>query len=290
MRIPRFRPTVFGLVALATLALAAPAQAALAPDAAHSPNAEDQRVALWVAFVVGSLLILALVGGLLTAVRRFRSTGRAVEPRRLTAGRGVIAKAGAGLSAVVLVMFVFGIVVSDGVKNATAEESVEEIEVDAIAQQWVWRFEYPVEAERSASEGIATVFSYGELVVPVDTLVTLNIDSTDVIHSWSVPALGPNVWAMPGTIVDTSFVADEEGLYRGRSMVYSGSSYPFMRQMVKVVSQDEYQTYLEGLNANLQAGQDAVQGAVTTEETSEDSSATSSSDAAAEEAPAEGGE
>ena len=290
MRFPRIRPTVFGLVALATLALAAPAQAALAPDAAHSPNAEDQRVALWVAFAVGSLLILALVGGLLTAVRRFRSTGQAAEPRRLTAGRGVIAKAGAGLGAVVLVMFVFGIVVSDGVKNATAEESVEEIEIDAIAQQWVWRFEYPVEADGSASEGIATVFSYGELVVPVDTLVTLNIDSTDVIHSWSVPALGPNVWAMPGTIVDTSFVADEEGLYRGRSMVYSGSSYPFMRQAVKVVSQDEYQTYLEGLNANLQAGQSAAQEGPPTEEASEDSSAASSSGAAAEEVPAEGGE
>lgn len=283
MRFPRFRPTVFGLVALAALALSAPAQAALAPDAAHSPNAEEQRVAFWVAFVVGSLLILALLGGLLAAVRRFRSTGHGPEPRRLTAGRGVIAKVGAGLSAVVLAMFVFGIVVSDGVKNATAEESVEEIEINAIAQQWLWRFEYPVEAEGSISEGIAAVFSYGELVVPVDTLVTLNIDSTDVIHSWFVPALGPHVWAMPGTIVETSFIADEEGLYRGRSMVYSGSSYSYVRPVVKVVSQDEYQTYLEGLNANLQAGQSAVQEAATAEEASEDSDAAASSDAAAEE-------
>ena len=42
---------------------------------------------------------LALVGGLLVAVRRFRSTGSAEEPRRLTAGRGVIAKVGGGLAA-----------------------------------------------------------------------------------------------------------------------------------------------------------------------------------------------
>ena len=88
-------------------------------------------------------------------------------------------------------IFIFGVVVSNGVKDATAEEGVEEIEINAVAQQWLWRFEYPEQAEGSFSEGIATVFSYNELVVPVDTLVHLNIDSTDVIHSWFVPALGP---------------------------------------------------------------------------------------------------
>jgi len=270
VRFPRFRPTVFGLVALAALALAAPAQAAIAPDVAHSPNAEDQRLAFWVMLVIASLVALALAGGLIVATRRFRSTGSADEPRRLTAGRGVIAKAGAGLSLVVLVVFIFGVVVSSGVKNATAEEGVEEIEINAIAQQWLWRFEYPVQAEGPFSEGISTVFTYNELVVPVDTLVQLNIDSTDVIHSWSVPALGPNVWAVPGTVAETSFIADKEGTYRGRSMVYSGSSYPFMRTTVRVVSQDEYETFLDGLTSNLQAGQEAVQEAALAEEAAED--------------------
>lgn len=219
---------------------------------------------------IASLVALALAGGLIVATRRFRSTGSADEPRRLTAGRGVIAKAGAGLGLVVLVVFIFGVVVSSGVKNATAEEGVEEIEINAIAQQWLWRFEYPVQAEGSFSEGISTVFTYNELVVPVDTLVQLNIDSTDVIHSWSVPALGPNVWAVPGTVAETSFIADTEGTYRGRSMVYSGSSYPFMRTTVRVVSQDEYETFLDGLTSNLQAGQEAVQEAALAEEAAED--------------------
>ena len=270
MRFPRSRPTIFGVVALAALALAAPAQAAIAPDAAHSPNAEDQRLAFWVTLVIGSIIAVALVGGLLMAVRRFRSTRSAEEPRRLTAGRGVVAKAGAGLSIVVLVVFIFGVAVSEGVKEATADEGVEELEIDAVAQQWLWRFEYPVQAEGSFSEGIATVFTYGELVVPVDTLVTLSIDSTDVIHSWSVPALGPQVWAMPGTIVETAFVADEEGVYRGRSMVYSGSTFPFMRTTVRVVSQEDYEAFVDGLNDELQAGQEAVQEAATAEQAAED--------------------
>jgi heme/copper-type cytochrome/quinol oxidase subunit 2 len=256
-------PTFFsalGVAALAALALAQPALGAAAPDAAHSPNAEDMRLAYWVMLVVGIVLSLALAGGLLVAARRFRATETSPEPRRLTAGRGVIAKVGVALGAVSLAIFVFGVVVSSGVRDATAEEGAAELEIDAVAQQWLWRFEYPEQAEGTFSEGIATIFSYGELVVPVDTLVHLNIDSTDVLHSWFVPALGPQIWAVPGEIQETSFIADEEGLYEGQSTMFSGAAgYPVMRARVRVVSQAEYEDYIEQLNADLQEGQAAVQ-------------------------------
>jgi cytochrome c oxidase subunit 2 len=248
-----------GGASLGLLALASPAGAAIAPDVAHSPNAEDMRVAYWVMLIVGSVVILGLIGGLLVAVRRFRTTGHGDEPRRLTAGSGIIAKAAGGLSVLVLAVFIFGVAVSSGVRDATAEEGTEEIDVKAIGQQWLWRFEYPAQAEGSFSEGISTIFSYSELVVPVDTKVNLSIDSTDVIHTWFVPALGPQVWAVPGEVTETSFIADEEGLYTGSSTVYSGSSYPTMRSIVKVVSADEYEDYIAGLNASIQAGQSAVQ-------------------------------
>jgi cytochrome c oxidase subunit II len=273
------RPFVFGVAALFALALAEPASAAIAPDAAHSPNAEDMRVAYWVMLVVATLIGAGLIGGLLVAMRRFRSTRSVTEPRRLTAGRGVIAKIGAGLAALSVAIFVFGIVVSNGVREATAEEGAEEIEIDAIAQQWLWRFEYPEQAEGTFSEGIATVFSYGELVVPVDTVVNLSIDSTDVIHSWFVPALGPQVWAVPGEVQEVSFVADEEGLYRGQSTVFSGASgYPVMRANVRVVSAQEYQDYIENLNTELQEGQSAVAEAAETEAAAEASDETASTD------------
>jgi cytochrome c oxidase subunit 2 len=276
------RSLVFGVAALTALALAQPAGAAIAPDAAHSPNADDMRTAYWVMLVVATVIGVALIAGLLAAVRRFRSTDAAAEPRRLTAGRGVIAKVGAGLGALSLAIFVFGVIVSSGVKNATAEEGADEIEIDAVAQQWLWRFEYPEQAEGSFSEGIATVFSYGELVVPVDTVVNLNIDSTDVIHSWFVPALGPQIWAVPGEIQETSFVADEEGVFRGRSTVFSGTGYPTMRATVRVVSAQEYQDYVEELNADLQEGQQAVQDAVETEIAQEDSDAVAEEPSGAE--------
>ena len=71
---------------------------------------------LVVALVIG----VALVAGLLVAVRRFRTSGdEAPEPRRLTAGRGVIGRVGAGLGAVALAIFVFGVVMTGDAREAT---------------------------------------------------------------------------------------------------------------------------------------------------------------------------
>jgi cytochrome c oxidase subunit 2 len=89
--------------------------------------------------------------------------------------------------------------------------------------------------------------------------VVLNVDSTDVTHSWWVPALGGQVQATPGKVVQTWFKADEVGRYPGRSTVFSGSAYPVMRSWVRVVTATEYTDYVEGLEADLREAQGIVQ-------------------------------
>jgi cytochrome c oxidase subunit 2 len=124
--------------------------------------------------------------------------------------------------------------------------------INAIGQQWLWRFEYP------GGEPGHRTFTYGALVVPVDTTVLLNVTSTDVVHSWWIPALGGQVQAVPGTTSQTWFKADEVGTYPGRSTVFSGTGYPAMRAWVKVVSVPEYQAFVDQLNKDLSAAQDAI--------------------------------
>ena len=262
MRPPSFRPPssgrVLAVATLAFLALAAPAQAGISPPEAHSPNVDDANTAYWVMFVITTILGLAAIAGLVTAYMRFRvRTHRDPrEPRRLTAGRGVIARAAGGLGALALVLFVFGVVMDTGSNDAVAGEgdSGEELTIDVAGQQWLWRFAYP-----SEREDIATVFSYNELVVPVDTTVNLQIDSTDVMHRWWIPELGGQVQAVPGEITETSFRADEEGTYGGRSTEFAGTGYPAARAWVTVVSQDDYDTYVDQLADDIAEAQAAVQ-------------------------------
>jgi cytochrome c oxidase subunit II len=273
---------------------AAPAHAIeLSPAEPHSPNAEDMNTAYWVMLIVGVVLALVINAALLVAIVRFRDR-RDRRPARLAAGRGALRPVLGALSLIAVAVFVYGLVVTGDVRDvepsgpgglnagqsaqvgvkgappaalteaaesATGEEPISGAEpteeapllIDAIAQQWLWRFEYPAPAG-----GGQRPFSYGELMVPVDTTVILSIDSTDVMHSWWVPALGGQVQAAPGEITQTWFKADEEGRYPGRSTIFSGSAYPAMRAWVEVVSVSEYESYVEQLGTDIRDAQGTV--------------------------------
>jgi len=300
------------LAALAMLVLAAPAQALqLGPETPHSPNTEDMSTTYWVMLILTIVVAVVINGALIAALVRFKAQ-RGKVPARVTAGRGAITRIAGGLSVLALAVFVFGIVISDsartvdesgseglsaaasqtaqvpirGVSNAALEAAdtaalSEEPEggvfkpaegdplvIDAIAQQWLWRFEYP-----GGTPGQRT-FSYGELVVPVDTAVVLEIDSVDVIHSWWVPALTGQVQAVPGDIAQTWFKADEVGTYYGRGTVFDGTSYPSLTAKVRVVEPTEYEAYVEGLAGDLADAQDAVRAAAAAEATAEQATET----------------
>jgi heme/copper-type cytochrome/quinol oxidase subunit 2 len=145
------------------------------------------------------------------------------------------------------------------------------LEIDAVAQQWVWRFFYPggptgkfpdikYDPVSGGYPGNRT-YTINQLVVPVDTPVVLNITSTDVLHRWFVPALGGQVDAVPGHVSQTWFRADETGVYTGQSTAFSGAGYPTDRMWVRVVTADEYQAFLERQAKDLASAQNYVQNA-----------------------------
>jgi heme/copper-type cytochrome/quinol oxidase subunit 2 len=100
-------------------------------------------------------------------------------------------------------------------------------------------------------------------VVPVDTPITLDISSTDVLHSWSVPALAPTAEAVPGIQGEVNFTATETGTFEGRATRFSGPGYPTMRTRVIVVEPDEYEAFvkerIDGIKQARAAVQDRVQ-------------------------------
>lgn len=288
------RSCAVALVVLASSAV--PAQASIfGPPQAHSPNAGDIRTTYWVMLIVIALIAVVALGALLVAATRFQE--RREEPRRTSAGRGAIARVGLGLGVVALAIFIFGIVMTDKVrkiepsgpaglqasastfaqvgadgipsvteaqvqatenasgKNPSAPGSPNPagpLQIQAVGQQWLWRFEYP-----GGRQGART-FSYGELVVPVDTAVVLNVTSTDVLHSWFVPALGGQLDAVPGLVNRTWFKADRTGVYRGNSTVFSGTNYPAMRADVRVVTPAEYQGFLDQQAKDLKSAQNDI--------------------------------
>jgi cytochrome c oxidase subunit 2 len=286
---------------LALAALSAPAHASiLDPTTPHSPNAHDMTTSYWVMLAVVVVLAVVVNAALIVALVRFRER-RDRRPPRLAAGRGVVPRAAGGFAVLAIVVLVFGVIETQGTRSVEAsgpnglsaskarfaqvglrnapplnlapgtqnapnpqtqgapETKGGPVVIAAIAQQWLWRFEYPGNNPQSTPR-----FTYGELVVPVDTTVILNITSTDVMHTWWVPSLGGQVQAVPGTVSQTWFKADQEGTFRGASTSFSGTSYPALRAWVKVVSPEAYQAYVEDLQKQLLDAQGIVQKQVST--------------------------
>ncbi len=266
------------LVALALAVFAAPAEATVfGPRAGHSPNADDIRTAYWIAITIAMLLVIAVHVFLIAAIFRFRAD-RGRTPRRFSAGPGALTRPMAPLAVVAAGVFVMGVVLASEARDVqptgarglstsrnlvaqvgalTGPAETRPLAINAIGQQWLWRFEYP------GGDAGNRVFSYGELVVPVDTTVILRLTSTDVMHRWFIPALGGQVDAVPGKTSETWFRADREGVYSGQSTFFAGSAYAVMRAWVRVVSPTAYEEYVRQKRQELAAAQADVQRRVT---------------------------
>ena len=221
--------------------------------APHSPGTDQIDTLLWIGFVVATILVVAVVGGLLYVLRRYRAE-RGAEPRQITGGRRIQLRVGAVLAVFATAIFVISIVYTDNTRETPATGAAglqvsdsEPLKITTTGQQWIWRYDYPNEA-----------FSYYKLVVPVDTAVELDLVSTDVVHTWDVPELAGKRDAVPGKTNRVVFSADEEGTYRGQAATLSGQSYGSMRTEVEVVSPEEYEAFIKGEKKDIQAAQDRV--------------------------------
>lgn len=250
----------------------------LTPESPASPNADEMQALYVVMLLVAAAIALAINAALVVAALRFRAR-RGHSPARRTAGRRTLPRLSAGLGVLALAIFILGVVYTESAREADpsgpeglqaasarfaqtqvqpppSTEGAETLSINAIGQQWLWRYEYP--PKESDDQTFQPVFSYYELVVPVDTTVILDVTSTDVLHRWSVPALGGKVDAVPGQTNTTWFRAEEEGSYEGASYAFSGPAYPTMRTRVTVVSPEEYESFVETQQRELSAAQAVV--------------------------------
>ena len=235
----------------------------LAPDSTASDGAGSARTLYVIVAILAALIVIVVFAAIVRALRTRSTPAGAGEDARRTRGTGSVQlRVGAGLGVLAIVLFVVGIIFTGKASEVEASAN-QPITIKADAQQWLWRYEYPIKEPSEDGFSADQAYSYQELVVPVDTPITLDISSTDVLHSWSVPALAPTAEAVPGIEGEVNFTATETGTFEGRSTRFSGPGYPTMRTRVIVVEPDEYEAFvkerIDGIKQARAAVQDRVQ-------------------------------
>jgi cytochrome c oxidase subunit 2 len=110
-------------------------------------------------------------------------------------------------------------------------------------RQYIWRYTYGAGCDNAAFSA-KLPYSYEEMYVPANTTVVLDIQSTDVIHSWWIPSLGGKVDAVPGYTTYTWFkVPHANELYHGQCAQLCGRNHAAMTALVKVLTPARYQEW-----------------------------------------------
>jgi len=130
-----------------------------------------------------------------------------------------------------------------------------DVTVKATGKQWFWSYSYPdskfefdslMVQEKDLKPGQPRLLTVdNEMVVPVNKVVHVLTTGADVIHSFAVPSFGIKIDAIPGRLNETWFKAEREGTYRGQCSELCGKDHAFMPIAVRVVSEADYNTWLQ---------------------------------------------
>ena len=129
-----------------------------------------------------------------------------------------------------------------------------DLTIKAIGNQWYWTYEYPdhnihfdsnIIPDDQLKPGQMRLFEVdNRVIVPTHTNIRVITTSSDVIHSWAIPAFGVKRDSVPGRLNETWFNVNKEGVYYGQCSELCGVKHGFMPIVVEAVSQAEFDKWL----------------------------------------------
>jgi cytochrome c oxidase subunit 2 len=281
--ISRSRRLAFALLVVlaALLAFSGAAFAdAFTPESGGSPNADEIDSLYKLILAVAVVIFIGVEGALFYSLFKFRARKGAVAAQirgntRLEVGWTV----GAALILVLLAAFTFfklndirnppnsgpnGLQIADaGALYASGPTKKlppngRALNICVNGQQYIWRYTYANDCDNAP---LSSVFSYQEMVVPVETTVTLAINAQDVAHSWWIPKLGGKFDAIPGYTNYTWFKIPAKAagtVFTGQCAELCGRNHANMTAQVRAVTPSEYEKWLDDRKADIKAADTAA--------------------------------
>lgn len=164
----------------------------------------------------------------------FRVNGRPTEDAPVLKPRPGLQIGWMGITgALCLFLLIWGMF---GFYQDTVASATSPLVVQVTAQQWLWTFNYPQYGTSSQGQ---------VLELPVNRPVVFNVISDDVLHGFSIQALGIRVDANPGEMTTTPLVTPSRiGSYDVRCVEICGLYHSYMWTSVQVVSTSTFDSWI----------------------------------------------
>jgi cytochrome c oxidase subunit 2 len=229
-------------------------------------NHTDDITGLWVTSWIILLGVGLLVWGLIiwTAVVYRRRKGQTGLPVQLRYNMPIEI-----FYTVVPLILILGFFAFTARDQAKIEEPIAnpDVQIQVIGKRWAWDFNYlnvgpggdgvyskGIQAQEIDTPPFIDESKLPVLYLPVGKTVALDIESRDVVHSFWVPDFLYKKDMIPGKSNHIYFTPLKIGEYAGKCAELCGEYHSLMLFKVKVVSESDYNAYIQSLADKGQTG------------------------------------
>nr|QYC36462.1 cytochrome c oxidase subunit 2 [Sympetrum striolatum] len=161
----------------------------------------------------------------------------------------------------ILPVFVLVIIAMPSLRLLYLLDEVNEpsITLKTVGHQWYWSYEYSdfkhiefdsymIPYNEMEESGLRLLEVDNRTTLPMKTQVRILITAADVLHSWTVPALGIKVDATPGRLNQTSFFINRPGIFFGQCSEICGANHSFMPIMIESVNIKSFINWIQNMS------------------------------------------
>nr|ABY55925.1 cytochrome oxidase subunit II [Pterostichus tarsalis] len=128
----------------------------------------------------------------------------------------------------------------------------------SIGHQWYWSYEYSdfkmlefdsflISSNEMENNNFRLLDVDNRIILPFNAQIRVLVTATDVIHSWTIPALGVKIDATPGRLNQTNFFMNRVGLFYGQCSEICGANHSFMPIVIESVPINTFVSWISNM-------------------------------------------
>jgi cytochrome c oxidase subunit 2 len=196
------------------------------------PVSGQEANLFWFILYVATFIFVLVEAVLIWSIFRYRERPNSPAPRQIHGNNTIEI-----IWTVVPSIFLFAVLAGTiytmfNIQNISSTNgSISQIRVSAVGHQWWWEFDYPNQH----------VINADTLYLPQGAVVTMDLKSNNVIHSFWIPSITGKTDDIPGHVNQKIFRADQ---YRGECAEYCGTQHAHMNFNVIVLDTNAFNAWV----------------------------------------------